>query len=68
MVGLPDGGHRVVCVVADSLAGAPAARRELPEAGAEVRAAEHHVEREAHESESERKVVEMHHDRAAVSR
>ncbi len=33
---------------------------ELPEAGAEVGAAEHHVERKADEREAERQVVEMH--------
>jgi hypothetical protein len=36
------------------------ARDELPEAGAEVGAAEHRVEREPHEREPERHLVEMH--------
>ena len=60
MVRLPDGRHRVVRVVAD-LVGAPTpARDELPEAGAEVGAAEHGVQGEADERERERDLVEMH--------
>ena len=47
-----------VRVVADSSAGSPAARRERPEAGAEVRAGEHRVGREARRERIERKVVE----------
>jgi len=41
VVGLPDGRHRLVCVIADALARAPRTRQQLPEARAEVGAGEH---------------------------
>jgi len=47
-------------VVADLVGPLALAGDELPEAGAEVGAAEHGVEREPDEREQERQVVEMH--------
>jgi hypothetical protein len=54
VVGLPDRRHRVMGVLADLVGPLALACDELPEAGAEVGAAEHGVEREPDECEQER--------------
>src|SRR5256884_8084180 len=60
VVGLPDGRHRMMGLVANLVGLLASARDELPEAGAEGGAAEHGVEREPHEREPEWYLVEMH--------
>ncbi len=60
VVGLPDRRHRVMGVVADLVGSLALAGDELPEAGTEVGAPEHGVEREPNEREDERQVVKMH--------
>ena len=58
MVGLPDGPHRAVAVLADPLSLLAAAADQLPHPGTEVRAREHGVQHDTDEHEHEREGVQ----------
>jgi hypothetical protein len=60
VVGLPDGRHARVGVIADLLRTLAASSGELPEAGAEIGARKHGIERKPGEREDQRQCIEVH--------